>query len=313
MKPTLITTLMASAVLFTNMTIAGEAIEQQQAVQANPAVKVKVQRGSVTFKSWDKNEISIKGTLDELSEGFIFSIKGNSVTIEDKMPRQYNGKNKDGSDLVITLPKQLVLEAESVSANYTLNALVGKLEVSSVSGNIKANDLHEKSLLQTISGDIFTRNLTGETQLKTVSGDIKDSQSSGSLDYQLVSGELSADTKASKVSVETVSGDATLALGNIDSLNVKTVSGDVDLSLTALTRRAKLGSVSGDMSITLLDTTNISFDINGGPGGKISNKLTDDKITKEKYSPQSYLKFQTGDGRADLGVSTISGKIELLK
>ncbi|GIU49421.1 hypothetical protein TUM4438_33010 [Shewanella sairae] len=313
MKLPLSTTLLATAYLLSQSAIAAEKIDQQQTVQANPSVKVKVQRGNVTFKSWDKNEIAVKGTLDELSEGFTFSVNGNKVVIEDTLPRQYSGSNKDGSELVITLPNKIKLEAESVSANYRIDALTGKIEISSVSGNIKANELSDKTMLQTVSGDISTRSLAGKISLQTVSGDIRDTQSSGVLNYQLVSGELSADTQASKVSVETVSGDATLALNSIDSLTVKSVSGDLELSLNELSSRAKLGSVSGDMSISFLGNTNVDFNINGGPGGKIKNNLTKDKISKEKYSPQSYLTFQAGDGSAEFSASTISGTIELLK
>ncbi|MCG9730587.1 DUF4097 family beta strand repeat-containing protein [Shewanella sp. Isolate13] len=313
MKPLLNSTLMAGALLLSHIAIAGEAIEQQQTVEANPTVKVKVQRGNVSFKSWDKNEITVKGTLDDLSEGFVFSVKGNKVLIEDTLPRQYSGSNKQGSELVITLPSKLKLEAEGVSADYSLGNLTGVLEISSVSGNIKANALSDKTLLQTVSGDITTRSLTGKSKLHTVSGDIKDTQSSGILSYQMVSGELTADTQATKVEIESVSGDATIALGSVDTLSVKTVSGDLELSLDSLLSRAKLGSVSGDIEVKFLGNTDVSFNINGGPSGKISNKLTGDKVTKEKYSPQSYLKFQTGDGRAELSASTISGKIELLK
>ncbi|WP_299808362.1 DUF4097 family beta strand repeat-containing protein [uncultured Shewanella sp.] len=313
MKLSFISTLMASTLFLSNIVIAGEAIEQQQTVQGNPLVKVKVQRGSVTFKSWDKNEIAVKGTLDDLSEGFTFSVKGNNVTIEDNLPRQYSGNNTEGSELVITLPRKLNLEAEGVSANYSLDSLTGTLEISSVSGNIKANALSDKTMLQTVSGDISTRSLTGKSKLQTVSGDIKDTQSSGILSYQMVSGELTADTQATKVAIESVSGDVTIALASVDTLSVKTVSGDSELSLNSLLSRAKLGSVSGDIEVKFLGDTDVSFNINGGPSGKISNKLTSDKVTKEKYSPQSYLKFQTGDGRAELKASTISGKIELLK
>ena len=302
-----------SALLFSYASFAAEAVDQQQNVQSEPNVKVKVQRGKVTFESWDKNQISVTGTLDELSQGFIFNVEGNKVTIEDKLPRQYNGRNKDGSALTITLPKQLKLQVEGVSADYALDSLIGKLEISSVSGNIKANNLQQNASLQTVSGDILTRGLNGDINLQTVSGDIKDTQSQGKVNYQLVSGELTADTQASKVHVESVSGDAAIALAEVDSLNVKTVSGDLELSVNNLTSSATLGSVSGDIDIKLLTATDIMVDINGGPGGKIINQLTDDPVTKGKYSPQSYLKFQTGNGDAELTVSTISGKVELTK
>ncbi|MCL1137959.1 DUF4097 family beta strand repeat-containing protein [Shewanella pneumatophori] len=309
----LISALTISTLLLCQSAFAAERIQQQQSVQADPSVKVKVQRGNVTFKSWDKNEIAVSGTLDELSQGFIFNVSGNKVTIEDKLPRQYSGSNKDGSVLTITLPSQLKLHAEGVSADYALDSLAGKLNISSVSGNIKANNLQQKAALQTVSGDILSRSLSGKVSLQTVSGDIKDTQSSGSLRYQLVSGELTADTQANKVSVESVSGDATIALANVDSLNIKTVSGDLELSLNTLTESATLGSVSGDIEIKFLSAADVNVDINGGPGGKIINKLTNDLVSKAKYSPQSYLKFQTGNGNAELNVSTISGKIELAK
>ena len=65
--------------------MAAESVDQQQDIAANPNVSIKVQRGNVAFVSWDKNSIQVKGELDELSEGFIFDVKDNSVVIEDKL------------------------------------------------------------------------------------------------------------------------------------------------------------------------------------------------------------------------------------
>ncbi|MCL1056868.1 DUF4097 family beta strand repeat-containing protein [Shewanella gelidimarina] len=306
-----LTSLTIAALLLSQSVIAAEAVEESKQVKPNSKVDVSIQRGNVTFKSWDKSEISVKGQLDELSEGFTFTVKGGNVVIEDKMPRQYNGSNKDGSELTITLPSQIKLQAEGVSANYTLSTLNGKISISSVSGDIRATQLSKKVMIRTVSGDILSRDLSGKVMLETVSGEIKDTDSDGQIAYSLVSGELTATTKAAQVSVELVSGDATVTLANVDNLNIKSVSGDLDVSLNSLNDRAKLASVSGDMSIQFISKANVSFDINGGPSGKISNKLTDDKVTKEKYSPQTYLKFQSGDGSAKLSASTISGDIAL--
>ncbi|MCL1049368.1 DUF4097 family beta strand repeat-containing protein [Shewanella abyssi] len=300
-----------TALFISQTTLAGTAVDQSQQVQGSPKVSVNVQRGDVVFKSWDKNEISVKGELDELSEGLTFTVKGSHVVIEDKMPRRYNGSNKDGSQLTIMLPRQIKLQAEAVSANFSIDAFTGKMDISSVSGDIKASKLTDKVMLHTVSGDISSRELDGKVMLETVSGEIKDTDSSGKVGYRLVSGELTANTTATQVVVELVSGDATVALANIDSLSIKTVSGDIDLSIASLKDKAKLGSVSGNIDIHFINEVNVSFDINGGPGGSITNKLSGDKVSKEQYSPQTYLKFQAGDGSADLNASTISGDIKL--
>lgn len=300
-----------TSLTFSQPLIAAQNVDQTQQLNGNPKVSVNVQRGDVTFKSWDKNEVSVKGQLDELSEGLTFTVNGSHVVIEDKMPRQYNGNNKDGSNLTIMLPQQIKLQAEGVSANYRIDAFDGKMDISSVSGDIKASQLKDKVMLHTVSGDISSRELSGKVMLETVSGEIKDTDSSGKVAYRLVSGELTANSRASQVSVELVSGDATVALGDVDSLSIKTVSGDIDLSVAKLTDKAKIGSVSGDIDVHFTTEVDVSFDINGGPGGTIKNKLTNDQISQEKYSPQTYLKFQTGNGSASLNASTISGNIEL--
>ena len=153
----------------------------------------------------------------------------------------------------------------------------------------------------------------GEINLQTVSGDIIDKQSKGELSYKLVSGELTADSLAKDVTIEQVSGDTNIKLASLNSLAVRTISGEVELTAESISDRATLSSVSGDLELTLNSDIHARFKINGGPGGRINNKLTSDKPSKEKYSPTSYLKFSLGDALANIDISTISGEITLKK
>ena len=50
-----------------------------------------------------------------------------------------------------------------------------------------------------------------------------------------------------------------------------------------------------------------SFDLDGGPGGKIKNTLTQDEPKKQKYVPRAELSFQTGSGGRQRKMNTISG------
>ncbi|MGL4747234.1 MAG: DUF4097 family beta strand repeat-containing protein, partial [Shewanella sp.] len=77
--------------------------------------------------------------------------------------------------------------------------------------------------------------------------------------------------------------------------------------------KANLESVSGDMMVSFTDTPDASFELNGGPGGKIKNGLSQDVPQKQKYVQNESLSFQTGSGSASVKMDTISGNLILKK
>ncbi|MCZ4339236.1 DUF4097 family beta strand repeat-containing protein [Shewanella colwelliana] len=306
-KSLLVTTFVA----LSPIAMAAQSIDKRIDVDDTLKLNLQVHRGEVTIKPWDNAEIQITGTLDELSEGLLLEKQGSSVTIEDKMPRQYSGNNKDGSKLTIMVPKSLKLNADSVSASYTVNGLNGDISIQSVSGDIKATQLQQDITLITVSGDIVTAQLDGKTRLETVSGNINDQQSLGKVSYKLVSGDLSANSQASEASIETVSGSASVQFVEVNRFNGQSVSGDLILSFNRLSSKANIDSVSGDISLTLPNDMDARFTVNGGPGGDIDNSLTQDKPQKSKYTASRSLDFQMGNGSADIALGTISGTISL--
>jgi DUF4097 and DUF4098 domain-containing protein YvlB len=295
------------------ISMAKEAVDQQLSVTDNPSVSVKIQRGNVELISWDKNSIQIKGELDELSQGLLFEVKGNTVIVEDKLPRSYQGSNEQGSKLTIYLPKQLGLDAQGVSASYQLSQLNGQITLALVSGNINAQQLSGNTKLTTVSGNINTSELAGKINLETVSGDITDNNSQGEAELRLVSGELKSQSAFTLLTVDQVSGDISATVNQVTELSVVTISGDAQLTIGADLNKAQLESISGDMALTFTAMPNISFMIDGGPGGKIDNQLTDDKPLKQKYSPAKTLQFKTQAGTGQVNINTISGKISLTK
>ena len=265
---------------------AAESVDKQLPISSDTLLQIKIQRGDVQIQSWDKNEVSVTGTLDELSEGFVFEQKGNNLNIEDKMPRHYNGSDNNGSKLTIKVPKTVKLNADTISANLQISQTQGELELNTVSGNISADNLGGNPTLHTVSGDITTKGLKGKVMLDTVSGEIKDSESKG---------EINGDFKTAK------------------EVNVRTVSGDTQVSLAKAFNKANLESVSGDMTLSFADVPDASFELNGGPGGKIKNGLSQDVPQRQKYVPNESLSFQTGAGSASVKMDTISGNLILKK
>ncbi|MEL4280646.1 MULTISPECIES: DUF4097 family beta strand repeat-containing protein [Shewanella] len=292
---------------------AAESVDKQLPISSDTLLQIKVQRGEVQIQSWDKNEVSVTGTLDELSEGFVFEQKGNNLNIEDKMPRHYNGSDNNGSKLTIKVPKSVKLSADTISANLQISQTQGELELNTVSGNITAEALDGTPTLHTVSGDITTKGLAGKVMLDTVSGEIKDTQSKGEIKYRLVSGDLNSQTLADKVKVEQVSGEIKADFNSAKEVNVRTVSGDTQVSLAKSFDKANLESVSGDIIVTFTDTPDANFELNGGPGGKIKNGLSQDVPQRQKYVPNESLSFQTGSGSASVKMDTISGNLILKK
>ncbi|MCL1096832.1 DUF4097 family beta strand repeat-containing protein [Shewanella gelidii] len=293
--------------------MAQESIDESISVSESPKVKLKVERGQVTIKSWDKLEIQVKGELDELSEGFILVQQGNQVMIEDQLPRKYNGSNSDGSDLTIFLPRQLKLSAEGVSTDFEVESLEGKISIDTVSGQLDAKELSGKTQLATVSGDIRSYQLNGKVRLESVSGSIHDRESTGEVHYRLVSGDLKAQSAAKRIEAELVSGELELVLDKVKDLDAKSVSGDMEISLNQLESSLRLNTVSGDMDVTFATLPDAQIDFDGGPSGRIRNQLTEDKPKKSKYTSSQSLRFAVGSGEADIRINTISGTVKLQK
>ncbi|MCU7993685.1 DUF4097 domain-containing protein [Shewanella glacialipiscicola] len=274
---------------------AAQSIDKKLSIGNDVQLQIKVQRGDVTIQTWDKNEVSVSGTLDELSEGFIFEQQENNLNIEDKMPRHYNSGSNTSSQLTIKVPQAVKLSVDTVSANLQLTGIKGELELNTVSGNISA------------------KAVDGKIQFETVSGMLQDTDSQGEISYHLVSGDLTSQSRAEKVTIEQVSGEVNANLSVAKEVTLKTVSGDVQISLAKNLTKANLESVSGDIMLTFVDMPDASFDLNGGPSGKINNALTQDKPEKQKYAPRAELAFQTGSGAAKVKVNTVSGELTLKK
>ncbi|PMG31154.1 hypothetical protein BCU94_09395 [Shewanella sp. 10N.286.52.C2] len=304
--------LITSTLLTSTLSFAAQSVDKEMTVSANPQIELKVQRGKVKIIGWNKDLISVTGQLDELSEGFIFEQKGNQIHIEDKLPSSYRGNNKDGSNLVIKLPKKLMLEADGVSAGYKVEMLSGKIEVALVSGNLEAEEIEGEIKLYTVSGNIESESLNGKIELETVSGDIKDKDAVGKAQYRLVSGEFeSKNNQVTKLSIDQVSGDIEGNFIAAEKIKLVTVSGDIKISLGDKVSKASFDTVSGDIEVKFTNMPNLAFEVDGGAGGDITNSLTDDKPLKSKYSSRESIQFKTGDAKGRFSINTISGNIEL--
>ncbi|MCD8475305.1 MAG: hypothetical protein LRY40_00555, partial [Shewanella fodinae] len=81
--------------------MAAEQVDKSAQLTPGSKLDTRIQRGDVKVHGWDKAEVAIKGSLDDLSQGLIFAQYGGSFVIEDKMPISYSSHEEKGSNLQI--------------------------------------------------------------------------------------------------------------------------------------------------------------------------------------------------------------------
>lgn len=273
---------------------AGEPINKTLDADPSGIVNIEIVRGDIKIEGWDKSTVEVVGTMDDKTKEFIFKRDGKTIYIENKIEK--NSGRGEGAKLTIRVPKQSAVDADLVSADLSAKKINGKAELSTVSGDLTAEDLGQEVKLTTVSGDIRLVGAGKNVEMTSVSGDIHAELSAERLSATSVSGDVKIDNKASlsRVSVESVSGDVgiTSAFNDGVELDAETVSGDV--------------------VITAIGSVNAKLKIETGPGGDITNRLSDAKPNVSFISSQE-LNTTIGSGRGSIKVETVSGDIVLQK
>jgi DUF4097 and DUF4098 domain-containing protein YvlB len=276
----------------TGVVHAGEAVDKTLPVKPDGVVRIENVRGQIAVEGWDRDEVSVKGTLDDETKKFTFETSGSTTTVKVETPNSLN--RGEGSDLVIHVPAASRVRVDLVSAELSLKNLHGGIDG------------------KTVSGDIDAADLGGRLEIETVSGAIKVAGAEGSVTFHSVSGDISADTNAEEIDISTVSGKADVRSGKrLKEATFNSVSGDVQISADlADGARIKGSSTSGDVRLDVNRDAGVVVELSA-TSGSIKNGLTSDRASRG-ISGSRDLEFTMGDGAGSIELTTVSGKLELL-
>lgn len=275
----------------TGSAFAGEEVDETLEASADGLVEIINTRGEIEISGWDRQEISVVGELDDQAERLVFEVDGDRALIEVEMPRSVNWG--DGSDLVINVPEGSRVKFEGVSTDVSLENIAGGIKVNTASGDIDADQIQQF------------------INIKSVSGDIEVGESSGQTNVSTVSGEIELDVASTKANINAVSGDVDARLGSFDRLSANIVSGDIEIEGSLVEAGSiDITSVSGDVSLELAPPVDAEVSIQTGPGGDITNRLSDHAV-KDKFPATKSLHAKLGMGTGDIELRTVSGDIEL--
>lgn len=136
-------------------------------------------------------------------------------------------------DFDITVPREVRVEAHTVSGDVHVTGTRGPHEVQSVSGDVVLDDVQGPTRLKSVSGDLRLGDFAGQVEGNSVSGDLVFERCllHGS-DITTVSGDVRFDgdlSAAREHRLKTISGDVRLALiGGSYDIRFKTMSGDME-------------------------------------------------------------------------------------
>jgi hypothetical protein len=280
---------------FSLVSIAGDNVNKSLVVDPNGIVEIDNVRGKIDVIGWDKSEVSVVGTLDDMTEQFIFNSGEGLTIIKVKLPRNKHSKSRQGSDLKIHLPKTAKVIFTGVATDLSVSSLNAGIDINSVSGNITLKAISGRTYINSVSGAIDLSELKGSMQVSTVSGNLK------------------AKGDCEKISISSVTADTLLNLNKINTAHLSTVSGDINISgLLQDSGELSLSSVSGNAYYHVDGVLNAQVSMETAPGGRIVNDISDDK-PKSSFINSHNLRFVAGEGVGNVRMSTVSGNIGLKK
>lgn len=268
--------------------LAEQDVSETRTVDADAYISVSNAVGEIKISGWNKNEVSIEGSLADNVEELLIEGGGDHLLVEVKNPR--HSRRLQDTYLTIHVPHGVSVEVESISADIYVEALTGaEMSVETVSGDVEVEVDSESVDVESVSGDVDYRGGASETHAESVSGEITISGVSGELAVGTVSGDIDVEAEElSEGQFETVSGQLTISasLSRDARLSVETLSGDVILTLPdTVSARFEASSFSGDIE------SQFGRVISSGPG--------------------SELEFSVGDGSARVRLESFSADIEI--
>src|SRR5438552_18799274 len=173
------------------------------------------------------DDVKLKPHLYEQDRGWADLFRGGRVAV----------------DFDVTVPRELRLEAHTVSGDLVAEGTRGPTDAQSVSGDVRLDDIQGPMRLKTVSGDAVLTGYAGQLVANTVSGDLTFERVRlyGS-DIVTVSGEVRVDGE----------------LDRAREHRMKTITGDIDLRLSGGSYDIRFVSVSGDLQSQLGGDVNAS-------------------------------------------------------
>lgn len=268
------------------------AINEIRPAAPDVAVEISNVSGSIEVTAWDETSVQITGTLGKGAERLDVSGTDKRLTVKVVLPK--NGKNVKSTQLIVKMPKGGDLSATGVSANIATEGVGGSQDLKTMSGNIVASGVANRVKAETVSGHVDISGPTADVEAKAVSG------------------VITINTATGRAEVSTVSGEIGVRGTHIERLECEAVSGEIGYTGgVAPGGTIEVSTHSGDVSLSLPETTEAEFDLSTFSGG--IRCAFGGEVSKPGFAPGASLEHTTGSGTARIRATAFSGGISVSK
>lgn len=324
---------------------------EQTTVILEPGALISAQTvsGNIDVTSWDKDQVLVKATKRVRASSreeaatwaqkitVIIEKSDGGLTVRAERPREwseslgdllkgfFDKKPSASVDFAISTPRDVEIEASSVSGNIAIAHIAGDVSVDVVSGDVEISEAGSDVSINTVSGDLILKEISGNLEIDAVSGDVVITNVGGDVSAAITSGDIivervlggcSVDGTSGDVRIDEVHGDINIDVTSGDilvrqragSLWIDTSSGDVAVE-TAVDKSGRyyVETSSGQIAFRIPPTSSSTIELESS-GGKIQAKLP---MTVESVSRTRLLGIM-GTGEGEIVLSSSSGDIQLL-
>jgi len=266
-------------------------VDETRPLAADGRVEISNISGEIEVIGWSGDGVSITGKLEDGVEELVLSSGGSRLSIEVELERRT--RSNGSAYLTIKVPRTADLEIETVSADISVDGVLGELDLESVSGQVEISGETRSVEAASVSGDVIATSTSGSSELESVSGNIIVRQATGRLDADVVSGNIEIED------------------GILDSFNAETVSGSIFCAAVPTDRgRFSLETMSGTVEIVVPSEINADFYIETY-SGSIKNDIGPAPKRTDKYAPGKELRFTAGSGGPKISIESFSGSVKL--
>lgn len=286
---------LAALCLLSAITLADEQVRRTVDASADGVVNIINTAGSITVSGWSRNSVEVVAELGRNVEELIVERDDEEVIVKVKLHRRHKHGRGSSTDLAVKVPQNSMLKIAAVSADVSVNDVLGAQKVQSVSGDIQTNAFKADIDAESVSGDVV---INGDgsrlrTHATAVSGDVEVSN---------ISGELEAGT---------VTGDVTVVNGMFHRINLNTTNGDMLFKGTLHDAgRLDVETVNGDVDIDFKRKPPARFDIETF-NGDIDNCFGPEVERANRYGPGRQLIFTEGSGSGRVVIRTLNGDLRM--
>lgn len=260
---------------------AQQAVSRGWPLNAEGAVKVYGDAGSIRIIGWDRDSVAVSGTVANVAKFFAGGDRnGVKMGIETT-----TGASKP-SDLVVHVPARARVWVRSASSNVDVSTFSGALDVS------------------TVGGTVHIQSTPTELRAESMNGTLDITASPAYLRLKSATGAIMWNGSSDDVGIVTVSGRVVVTAGSVHRARVETIDGDVRFG-AAFTAKSTLeiDTHSGNVSLGITKGSNAALEISARGCDLFGVKQGQDRALSVAAPP---TKFYKSIGQPLLGEPSIN-------